>query len=498
MIYKNILIIPFAFLLALSGVSAQERLEDIRIEDAIEDEYRFDHAIDVNKIDVNVVDGIAELKGSVSNLKAKERATKIARLVKGVRSVANRIDVYSPANLSDNSIEANIIQALLKDPATDSFEIGVDVHNNIVSLTGTVESYQEKELCANVAKSVRGVENLVNNIEIDFVTNRSDSQIKSEVEEALKWNATIDDGLIDVNVDDGEVELSGVVGSAAEKSNAFFTSWVTGVKLVDNSDLRVEWWAKDAETRKNKNVPRTDEQIREAITDAMAYDPRVYSFRITPEVNDGQVTLRGVVNNLKAKNSAGKLAENTTGVTGVNNRIKVRWADILPSDSEIKADIEYGLAQNSITQLWEIDVDVINGIATLTGLVDSYLEKKEAGWIASGVTGVTEVNNLIRVNYPFSYYWWGHYPYYDLYIDGPDEEDADLVNYPNDINIKSDIEHELIWSNFVDAEQVEVIVSNGHVTLKGTVDSRREYREAERNAREVGVKSVNNELEIKN
>jgi len=498
MIHKKILIIPLALFLALQGASAQERLENIRIEDAIGDEYRFDHAIDVNRINVNVVDGIAELTGSVSNLKAKERATKIARLVKGVRSVSNRIDVNSPANLSDNSIEASIIQALLQDPATDSFEIGVNVNNNIVTLTGTVESYQEKELCANVAKSVRGVENLVNNIEIDFVTNRSDSQIKKEVEEALKWNATVDDGLIDVNVDDGEVELSGVVGSASEKNNAFFTSWVTGVKLVDTSGLRVEWWAKDAELRKNKNVPRTDEEIREAINDAMAYDPRIYSFKVTPEVNDGHVTLRGEVSNLKAKSSAGKLAENTTGVTGVTNRIKVRWTDILPGDSEIKADIEYGLAQNSITQLWEIDVDVINGIATLTGMVDSYLEKKEAGWIASGVKGVTEVNNLITVQYPFSYYWWGHYPYYDLYIKTIDEENPDLVNYPNDINIKSDIEHELIWSAFVDADQVEVIVSNGHVTLKGTVDSLREYREAERNARRAGARSVSNKLEIKN
>ena len=493
---KKITFIAVMILLGAVSASAQTALEDINIQDAIEDQFRLDHAVNANNIDISVSDGIVELTGKVNNLKAKERATRITRLVKGVRSVSNRIDVDPPADMGDATIESKVQRALLNDPATDLYEVDVSVNSKIVTLTGTVESFQEKELCGDIAKSVKGVVNLVNNIDIELQGDRSDTEIRDEVKEALEWNVNVDDGLIEVVVDNGRVNLSGVVGSAAEKNTAFYTAWVTGVEYVDTSDLKVEWWAKDEDLRKYKNAPRTDAEIRNAINDAMAYDPRIFSFDIEPEVDNGQVTLRGTVDNLRAKNAAERLAENTTGVTGVTNRIKVRWTDILPEDSEIEAEINAALADNSITQSWEIDVSVVNGIATLSGVVDSYLEKQEAEWVASGVEGVVEVNNIITVSYPYSYYWWGHYPYYDIYIKPPEVTDP-TADYPTDLQITDQIQNKLWWSPYVDLDQVTVTVEDGHATLEGTVDSMREYLEASRKAIEGGAVSVTNNLEIK-
>ncbi len=86
----------------------QSNLDDTQIGDAIENEYRFDHAVNSNRIDIVVTDGIVELTGDVDNLKARERATNIAELVKGVRSVSNRIAVEPPSHMTDAGIKYNV------------------------------------------------------------------------------------------------------------------------------------------------------------------------------------------------------------------------------------------------------------------------------------------------------------------------------------------------------------------------------------------------------
>jgi len=492
---KKITVVFLTLTIGLHYAFAQQSLDDNGIADAIENEYRFDHAVDINKIDVDVVDGIAELTGTVDNLKAKERATKIARLVKGVRAVSNTISVNPPADLSDAAIKMEVEQAFMFDPAADAYEVDVAVDKKTVTLTGAVDSYHEKALCEDIAKSVKGVVGLNSAIEVNYKTDRIDSEIKNEIEEVLRWDAMIDDGLIDVEVVDGEVTLEGVVGSAAEKSNAYTSAWVAGVRSVDNSGLKVQWWASDDDLRKNKYLPKNDNEIEAAIEDAALYDPRVYSYNISPEVSDGWVTLRGKVTNLKAKMAAEKLAENTVGVLGVTNRIKV-IGELAPTDEEIEWDVLAALSKNAITEPWEITVHSNNGIVTLSGVVDSYLEKTEAKWVASGIDGVTDVNNTLSVNYPYSYYWWGHYPYYELYQTAPDITKTPTIHYPYDQEIKDKIENELWWSPYVDRDQVNVTVDNGHATLTGTVDSWREYRAAAENAYEAGAWTVVNKLQV--
>ncbi len=470
----------------------QTQLDDTDMEDAIENEYRFDHAIDLNKIDVQVVDGIVELEGSVSNLKAKSRASKIAEMVKGVRAVSNRIEVDPPVVLSDDGIRKNVEQALFADPATDSYELAVIVADKVVTLTGTVDSHQEKMLAENVAASVKGVMGVNNDIDVNYQMDRPDSEIQEEIEALLKWDVLVDGGLIDVEVEEGHVELTGSVGSAQEKNHAFLTAWVSGVQSVETAGLEVKWWAKDEDLRQDEIADASDEEIEDAFTDAAIYDPRIVSTEVYPEAEDGWMTLRGTVDNLKSKIAAEKLAEHTAGVTGVTNRIKVRMGEP-PHDEEIESKIELALANNSVTEAWEIDVHVNNGIVTLSGMVDSHLEKNEAEWTASGVQGVSEVNNIIDVNYPYSYYWWGAYPYYSLHITPP----SDPAVIPDDDRIEERVANELWWSPFVDRDQVEITVEEGRVTLEGTVDSWREYRAAAENAWEGGALAVTNELAVR-
>ena len=177
--------------------------------------------------------------------------------------------------------------------------------------------------------------------------------------------------------------------------------WVSGVDSVDDSGLKVERWARDEELRKNKYASRPDNEIRDAIKDAFLYDPRVFSFNVTPEVTAGWVTLRGTVDNAKAKQAAERVARHTVGVFGVRNHLKVRTGEPL-TDDEIKSKVELKLTVDPYVEAYEIDADVNFGTVYLRGTVDSAFEKAQAGSVAYGVMGVTNVKNLLEVSDPYS------------------------------------------------------------------------------------------------
>ncbi|MGC9343110.1 MAG: BON domain-containing protein, partial [Bacteroidales bacterium] len=231
-----------------------DAISDNDISMAVEDELLYNSTTPSYLIDVSTYEGIVTLSGSVDNLLARDRATAIAGSVKGVRGVVNNIEVNTEF-IADQALEKDVNEALLHDPATDSYEIGVDVVNGVATLTGTVDSYQEKQLTEFVTKGVKGLTGIKNEIDVSYKTNRTDYEIQQEVEAILANDKRIDDALIEVNVDNGKVVLSGVVGSANEKSSAGLRAWTAGVTNVNTDNLKVEEWARDEKLRKKKYIP---------------------------------------------------------------------------------------------------------------------------------------------------------------------------------------------------------------------------------------------------
>jgi osmotically-inducible protein OsmY len=72
-----------------------------------------------------------------------------------------------------------------------------------------------------------------------------------------------------------------------------------------------------------KNYKRSDEKIREEIFDRLTDDPYVDASEIEVAVHTGEVTLLGLVNKRNAKRRAEDIAESVSGVTNVENRLKV-------------------------------------------------------------------------------------------------------------------------------------------------------------------------------
>lgn len=355
------------------------------------------------------------------------------------------------------------------DPAADSYEISVSVENGIATLTGTVESRAEKQLTGRVAKAVKGIKELKNEIRVNYTPDRSDEEIKRDIEGRLKWDVYVDDILIDVSVMDGKVVLSGIVGSAAEKTQAIQDIWVAGVRSVDATGLEVEWWTRDEMRKKQPFVPKPDEEIRTAVEDVFLYDPRVASFKVDVDVDMGLVTLSGVVDSLIAKRSAEMDAHHTAGVQWVENRLKVRLAEPRPDD-RIEEDVRNALQRNSLLDRYEFTVSVMNQTAYLYGTVDSIFEKILAKDVASRVVGVTEVANYITV--------------------------SQVWEWKSDAGIKADVESELFWSPYVDSEDITVKVTDGDVTLEGVATDWAEADAAVGNAFEGGARSVRARLDL--
>lgn len=470
------LVLSASLLVAGLAASAQQQIEegaeievltDEEITAAVENELLVNPAINSYLIDVTTDDNVVTLSGEVNNVLEKRKATQIAGMVRGVVSVINNIEVDPPAR-TDQQIQQDVINALLYDAATEAYNVNVSVSDGVVTLNGEVQSQQEKQLAGQVARGVIGVREVRNNIEVDMETTRPEEEIRADVIGALQSDVQVDSALIDVNVEGDTVMLSGTVGSAAERNRAYWDAMVAGVDTVNIDNLDVEWWARDEQQQTDREV--TDQEIKTAVERAFLSDPRIESFDLQATVEDGVVTIKGTVNNLKAKKAAAAVAQNTQGVWRVENNLKVR-VDEMPEDETIAERVRNQFQQDPWIERYDLSVNVINGSVYLYGTVDTHFERQQAADLASKVKGVINVVNNLEVEQTYA--------------------------FKTDWEIKEDVIDQFYWSPVLVNENIDVEVEDGVVTLTGEVDTWNEFNAATTNALEAGAKRVRNQLQIR-
>lgn len=300
-----------------------QEITDSDITYAVEDALVRDKGVFPNNVDVSTADRVVTLSGSVDNLLAKDRAVKIAESIRGVLGVISSLKVQ-PVPRPDEDIRKDILTALLRDPATESYQVAVSVHDAAATLAGGVGSYAEKHLAERLAEGVKGVTAVYNNLSINYLAPRTDQEIAADINARLQWDIWVNGGLINATAKKGAVTLTGSVTSAISKSRAFDDAWVNGVISVDDSGLKVDANARRDASRNIAYATRTDSEIKQAVQAALNRDPRVSAFSPTVLVTNGEVILTGVVGNVKAKTNAGQDARNITGVWRVDNFLKVQ------------------------------------------------------------------------------------------------------------------------------------------------------------------------------
>jgi osmotically-inducible protein OsmY len=117
-------------------------------------------------IDIEVLEGIVTLNGTIPGLTSKRLAGVVAWWVPGVRDVINGIEVAPPEEDNADTIEEAVRAALEKDPLVNASQIRVGVRNTWVRLTGAVAADGEREAAERDAWCVLGVDNVLNEIEV--------------------------------------------------------------------------------------------------------------------------------------------------------------------------------------------------------------------------------------------------------------------------------------------------------------------------------------------
>lgn len=483
-----------ATLTPAQGQAERSAVDDATIAAAVEREYFRDGAISRHDTEIIVNDGVVMLEGEVKTLAARRQAEEIAGIVRGVRSVINRLRI-APTTKTPAIVQRDVEAALQADPVAESRDIAVKTRlANQVVLTGRVQSWAEQQLVETIVMTVPGVMGVDN--ELDIVSSpapRGEAEIAEEIVARLRWDVRVDDSLVNVLVLEGSrVVLSGTVGSLAEKRHAERLARVAGVTDVLSTQLTVEPWAQNVELRRANPEPSvTDGEISAAIETSLRYDPRVASQNVTVTTRDTTVVLGGEVTSLLARRAAVSDAQNTYGVENVRDEIIVTGG--LRDDMTIQRLISNALRGSGLMEDNDITVEVDDGRVRLTGdTLNAY-----AHWrieeIARSVHGVRDLDSQLTIN--------GKAPTFLARIYAFDPQPDQLVSISNDElktdrQIHSDIESELFWSPFVDHDDIDIAVDDGVVTLTGVVDSARAYAAARENAFEGGALVVHNELSL--
>jgi osmotically-inducible protein OsmY len=214
---------------------------------------------------------------------------------------------------------------------------------------------------------------------------KTDSELKREVLDELKWEPSVNEAHIGVSVKEGVVTLSGHVPSYAEKYAAERAAKrVYGVRAVAN----------ELDVKLPTSSQRTDEDIAIACVNALKANVSVPSDRIKITVSKGWVTLEGEVEWQYQKNAAENTVRYLTGVAGVTNLITVKPR---VSPTELKAKIEDAFKRSAELDAQRVTVEVDGSKVILRGTVRSWAEREEAARAAWSAPGVAYVDNMIGV-----------------------------------------------------------------------------------------------------
>ena len=209
-------------------------MSDKQLRKDILDELDFEPSINATNIGVSVDTGVATLSGHVSSYLQKVAAVQATRRVKGVRAIADEIDVRfaSDKKTSDDEIAKRAVDILRWSDVPK--DVNVTVRNGIVMLGGEVAWKFEKVAADEAVQKLTGVKAVVNTIKIKPHVSIPD--LKERIQNALKRSAEIEAKTIHVHVQDGgHVVLEGKVRDLFERDAIETAAWsAPGVTLVED------------------------------------------------------------------------------------------------------------------------------------------------------------------------------------------------------------------------------------------------------------------------
>src|SRR5581483_10908197 len=203
------------------------------------------------------------------------------------------------------------LKELRWDSRVDETDVGVEVDDAIVTLTGTVRTYAARLAAQEAAHRVKGVLDVVNDIEVKPIGSRTDTDIAADVRLALERDVFVPSERIRTTVSHGLVTLEGEVDMYRELADA-----EAAIRNIDG----VIGILNKLTIRKRAVSPG---EIRQAIESALERQAEREAERIEVIVHDGDVTLEGQVRSWREKRAILGTVGHAPGVRSVIDHLEI-------------------------------------------------------------------------------------------------------------------------------------------------------------------------------
>jgi osmotically-inducible protein OsmY len=215
---------------------------------------------------------------------------------------------------TDGQIQTDVLDELRWDARVRETDVGVEVKQAIVTLTGTLDTWTARVAAQEAAHRVAGVLDVANDIRVKphGSLEKTDAEIAKALRETLERDVMVDDECIRSTVSGGVVTLEGTVDSWSQHEDASrAVRNLAGVREVRNL-IVVE----------PPSVPTIE--IRDAIEGALERHATHAGKHVQIAVEDGTVILSGEAPSWAERAAIVGAVKGTPGVRRVENWLRIR------------------------------------------------------------------------------------------------------------------------------------------------------------------------------